>query len=125
MRLTQTVIAFWDEVWNAHNPDAADRFVEDDIMVEISGRKVFGKDKFKDWIRDFLEGGQRTARRRHRDISERGRDPSYGQVVPNRDEQRHLRRDSRPAPRRDDGYLDLASGRGRKAGARLDRAGFA
>ena len=55
-RLTQTVIAFWDEVWNAHDPDAVDRFVEDDIIVEIGGRKVFGKDNFKDWIRDFLEG---------------------------------------------------------------------
>jgi hypothetical protein len=38
--INETVTAFWEDVWNAHDPDAVDRFVDDDIVVEIGGREV-------------------------------------------------------------------------------------
>jgi hypothetical protein len=56
MRSTETVTAFWEDVWNAHDPDAVDRFVDDDIVVEIGGREVSGENDFKNWIRNLLEG---------------------------------------------------------------------
>ena len=55
MRSTEVVNAFWDDVWNAHAPDALDGLVTDDIVVEAGGRKLSGKDGVKDWVRQFLE----------------------------------------------------------------------
>lgn len=37
-RATDIVHAFWDEVWNAHDPAAADRFVVDDFVIVSGGR---------------------------------------------------------------------------------------
>ena len=48
MRSTKTVLDMWDEVWNAHDPDAVDRFVTDDVVVVIGGKEISGKDDFKD-----------------------------------------------------------------------------
>jgi ketosteroid isomerase-like protein len=45
----------WDEVWNAHDPDAVDRFVTDDVVVVIGGKEISGKDDFKDSIRELLD----------------------------------------------------------------------
>ena len=42
----------WDEVWNAHDPDAVDRFVTDDVVVVIGGTEISGKDHFKDSIQN-------------------------------------------------------------------------
>jgi steroid delta-isomerase-like uncharacterized protein len=55
MRPTEIVIAFWDEVWNAHDPDAVDRFVVDDVVVVHRGQEISGKENFKNWIGEFLE----------------------------------------------------------------------
>ena len=55
MRSTEVVNAFWDDVWNAHAPDALDGLATDDIVVEAGGRKLSGKDGVKDWVRQFLE----------------------------------------------------------------------
>ena len=33
----EIVEAFWDEVWNAHDPDAIDRFVVDDFVITTGG----------------------------------------------------------------------------------------
>jgi steroid delta-isomerase-like uncharacterized protein len=49
------VHAFWDEVWNAHDPAAADRFVVDDFVIVTGGEAVTGRDNFKRWIAGFLE----------------------------------------------------------------------
>ena len=38
MRSTEIVLAFWDEVWNAHDPDAVDRFVVDDVVLVSGGQ---------------------------------------------------------------------------------------
>ena len=45
----------WDEVWNAHDPDAVDRFVTEDVVVVIGGKEISGKDDFKDSIRELLD----------------------------------------------------------------------
>ncbi len=55
MRPTEIVIAFWDEVWNAHDPDAVDRFVVDDVVVVSGGQEISGEEDFKNWIKGFLE----------------------------------------------------------------------
>jgi steroid delta-isomerase-like uncharacterized protein len=49
------VHAFWDEVWNAHDPAAADRFVVDDFVIVTGGEAVTGRENFKRWIAGFLE----------------------------------------------------------------------
>lgn len=54
MRSTEIVLAFWDEVWNAHDPDAVDRFVVDDVVLVSGGQEISGKENFKNWIREFL-----------------------------------------------------------------------
>jgi steroid delta-isomerase-like uncharacterized protein len=55
MRSTEIVSALWDEVWNANDPDAVDRFVVDDVVVVSGGREISGREDFKNWIRGFLE----------------------------------------------------------------------
>lgn len=48
------VHAFWDEVWNAHDPAAADRFVTDDFVIVTGGERIAGRENFKKWIEGFL-----------------------------------------------------------------------
>ena len=55
MRSTEIVTAFWDEVWNAHEPDAVDRFVADDVVIEAGGQEIAGKDNVKNWVKEFLD----------------------------------------------------------------------
>ena len=55
MRSTEIVTAFWDDVWNAHEPDAVDRFVADDVVIEAGGQEISGKDNIKNWVKEFLD----------------------------------------------------------------------
>jgi len=48
------VHAFWDEVWNAHNPAAVDRFVVDDFVIVSGGETISGHENFKKWIEGFF-----------------------------------------------------------------------
>jgi ketosteroid isomerase-like protein len=48
------VHAFWDEVWNAHDPEAIDKFVVDDFVIVSGGEEIAGRDDFKAWIAGFL-----------------------------------------------------------------------
>jgi steroid delta-isomerase-like uncharacterized protein len=48
------VHAFWDEVWNAHDPAAVDRFVVDDFVIVTGGETVTGRENFKRWIAGLL-----------------------------------------------------------------------
>jgi steroid delta-isomerase-like uncharacterized protein len=48
------VHAFWDAVWNAHDPAAADRFVTEDFVIVTGGETISGRENFKTWIADFL-----------------------------------------------------------------------
>jgi steroid delta-isomerase-like uncharacterized protein len=49
------VYAFWDEVWNAHDPAAVDPFVVDDFVIVTGGETVTGRENFKRWIAGFLQ----------------------------------------------------------------------
>jgi ketosteroid isomerase-like protein len=66
------VHAFWDEVWNAHDPAAVDRFVTDDFFIVSGGETVSGRENFKKWIEGFLAqltpapAGHRVVRERRR-----------------------------------------------------------
>ena len=55
MRSTEIVTAFWYEVWNAHNPDAVDRFMSDDMVLEAGGQNIAGKDGVKEWVKQFVD----------------------------------------------------------------------
>ena len=55
MRSTEIVNEFWDDVWNAHAPDAVDRFVSDDVVIEAGGQEISGKDNIKSWVKQFLD----------------------------------------------------------------------
>src|SRR6185503_3207313 len=55
MRSTMIVNAFWDEVWNAHEPDAVDKFVADDVVIEAGGQEITGKENTKNWVKQFLD----------------------------------------------------------------------
>jgi steroid delta-isomerase-like uncharacterized protein len=55
MRSTEIVNAFWDDVWNAHEPDAVDRYVADDVVIEAGGQEIAGKDNIKNWVKEFLD----------------------------------------------------------------------
>lgn len=48
------VHAFWDEVWNAHDPAAVDRFVVEDFVIVTGGDTIRGRENFKTWIEGFL-----------------------------------------------------------------------
>src|SRR6476661_6604952 len=48
------VHAFWDEVWNAHDPAAVDRFVVKDFVIVSGGDTIAGRENFKTWIQAFL-----------------------------------------------------------------------
>lgn len=48
------VHAFWNEVWNAHDPDAVDRFVVEEFVIVSGGKTIEGRDNFKRWIAAFL-----------------------------------------------------------------------
>lgn len=55
MNSVKIVNDFWAAVWQARNPDAIDRFVVDDFVVTTGGVDVVTKDRFKEWVRQFLE----------------------------------------------------------------------
>ena len=55
MRSTEIVSAFWDDVWNAHQPDAVGRFVADDVVIEAGGQEISGKDNVENWVEEFLD----------------------------------------------------------------------
>lgn len=55
MRSSKIVDAFWDEVWNAHEPDAIDKFVADDVVIKAGGQEIAGKENTKNWVKQFLD----------------------------------------------------------------------
>ena len=54
MNSVEVVHAFWNEVWNAHDPSAVDRFVVDDFVIVSGGETISGRETFKEWIAGFL-----------------------------------------------------------------------
>jgi hypothetical protein len=51
----EIVEEFWAAVWKARDPEAIDRFVVDDFVLTTGGVDVVSKDRFKDWVKQFLE----------------------------------------------------------------------
>jgi steroid delta-isomerase-like uncharacterized protein len=48
------VHAFWDQVWNAHDAAAVDRFVVDDFIIVTGGETTTGRENFKRLVAGFL-----------------------------------------------------------------------
>ena len=48
------VHAFWDQVWNAYDAEAVDRFVVDGFVIVAGGETIAGRENFKKWIEGFL-----------------------------------------------------------------------
>src|SRR6516164_10306326 len=55
MKSTETVRRMWDEVWNAHDLDAVDKFVADDVVLASGRQERTGKQNFKNWIKEFFD----------------------------------------------------------------------
>lgn len=55
MRPTEIVSAFWNDVWNAHEPGAVGRYVADDVVIEAGGREIAGIDRVTEWVQQFLD----------------------------------------------------------------------
>jgi steroid delta-isomerase-like uncharacterized protein len=55
VKSTERVLRFFDEVWNAHDLDAVDKFVTDDVVLATGQRESFGKENVKNWIKGFLD----------------------------------------------------------------------
>ena len=55
MKSTERVLRFFDEVWNAHDLDAVDKFVRDDVVLATGRQESFGKENLKNWIKGFFD----------------------------------------------------------------------
>ena len=55
MRPTETVLRWWDEVWNAHDLDAVDKFVADDVVLASGRQERAGKENLKNWIKELFD----------------------------------------------------------------------
>ena len=55
MKSTEKVVRLWDEVWNAHDLDAVDKFVADDVVLAIGRQEGSGKENLKNWIKGFFD----------------------------------------------------------------------
>ena len=55
MKSAETVLRLWDEVWNAHDLDAVDKFVADDVVIVSGRRERTGKENLKNWIKEFFD----------------------------------------------------------------------
>jgi SnoaL-like domain len=55
MNSVKIVEDFWAAVWNARNPEAVDKFVVDDFIITTGGVDIVTKERFKEWVRQFLE----------------------------------------------------------------------
>jgi steroid delta-isomerase-like uncharacterized protein len=55
VKSTERVLRFFDEVWNAHDLDAVDKFVTDDVVLATGRQESFGKENLKNWIKGFFD----------------------------------------------------------------------
>ena len=55
MKSTEKILRLWDEVWNAHDLDAVDKFVRDDVVLATGRQESFGKENLKNWIKGFFD----------------------------------------------------------------------
>lgn len=55
MRPTELARAFWEEVWNARQPDAVEQLMAQDAVIEAGGQEIAGIDSIKKWVKQFLD----------------------------------------------------------------------
>lgn len=55
MKSAEKVLRLWDEVWNAHDLDAVDKFVADDVVLATGRQEGTGKENLKNWIKGFFD----------------------------------------------------------------------
>ena len=55
MKSAETVTRSWDEVWNAHDLDAVDKFFADDVVLATGRQECTGKENLKNWIKGFFD----------------------------------------------------------------------
>jgi steroid delta-isomerase-like uncharacterized protein len=55
VKSTEKVLRFFDEVWNAHDLDAVDKFVTDDVVLATGRQESIGKENLKNWIKGFFD----------------------------------------------------------------------
>ena len=55
MKSTEKVLRFFDEVWNAHDLDAMDKLVTDDVVLATGRQECTGKENLKNWIKEFFD----------------------------------------------------------------------
>lgn len=53
-KAVEIVESFWREVWQAKDPQAAERFVAEDFVITSGGVEIVGREAFIDWIGVFL-----------------------------------------------------------------------
>jgi hypothetical protein len=54
LNYVKIVEEFWAAVWKARDPGAVDRFVVDDFVITTGGIDIVSKEKFKQWVGQFL-----------------------------------------------------------------------
>ena len=55
MKSTEKVLRLWDEVWNAHDLDAVDKFFADDVVLATGRQEGTGIENLKNWIKGFFD----------------------------------------------------------------------
>jgi hypothetical protein len=55
MNSVKIVEEFWAAVWKARNPDAIDKYMVDDFVITTGGIDIHTKDRFKEWVQQFLD----------------------------------------------------------------------
>jgi steroid delta-isomerase-like uncharacterized protein len=55
VKSAEKVLRFWAEVWNAHDLDAVDKFVADDVVLATGRQECIGKENLKNWIKGFFD----------------------------------------------------------------------
>ena len=55
MKSTEKVLRLWDEVWNAHDLDAVDKFFADGVVLATGRQEGTGKENLKNWIKGFFD----------------------------------------------------------------------
>ena len=55
MKSTERVLRFFDEVWNAHDLDAVDKFFADGVVLATGRQEGTGKENLKNWIKGFFD----------------------------------------------------------------------
>jgi hypothetical protein len=55
MNSVRIVEEFWATVWQARDPEAVDRFLVDDFILTTGGVDVVSRERFKAWVKQFLE----------------------------------------------------------------------